>query len=457
MLTDFRTLSSARIGGDLTVIGTVSASNYLNLPSLSGGTSSDTLSSVVERGNTTSDSISVGGLDSSYVKFDVDYSPTGSEATGTMYWNDVDRTVDLVNDGSVQQIGQELFIRVRNTSGNTIANGTPVYINGRQGNRPKIYPARSNSHETAMVAGLTTSDIEDGADGFITTFGYVRQIKTNYSGSGVWGTTWEEGDNLYVSKDTAGRLTNVEPPVPHHSDIIGTVAVVGASGIGSILVNIYHHKSLEELCDVNGTVLTTTGQLPVWSSSLSAFDFNYNINDYVLKNTPSFTGTPAFNSTEGVWRTALGIPDPPLAMRQNGLFDVTNTAVVVPIPGITDFPVAANTLYCFEVHFTAASTSGGVRVELTMPSSIYNGAKTSGSGLMSASDSINPAFLKSDTVLYLTARASISSSPGVFSVIAYFQTGTTGGTASIKAAQWQAISGVTLSITNFTAIITKKL
>jgi len=32
---------------------------------------------------------------------------------------------------------------------------------------------------------------------------------------------------------------------------------------GSILVQISCHKTLEELSDVNGTELTTTGQLPV--------------------------------------------------------------------------------------------------------------------------------------------------------------------------------------------------
>ena len=53
--------------------------------------------------------------------------------------------------------------------------------------------------------------------------GYVRGIKTNYTGSGIWGTTWVTNDILYVSKTNAGVLTNVEPSAPHHSDIVGTV------------------------------------------------------------------------------------------------------------------------------------------------------------------------------------------------------------------------------------------
>ena len=225
--------------------------------------------------------VSANNIDTPILHFDTAYSKTGSEPEGSIYWNSTDKTVDLVHDGAIQQIGQELFIRVRNVTGSTIENGTPVYINGRSGNRPRVYPAMSNSHSTSKVAGITTEDIPNNSDGFITTFGYVRQIKTNYTGIGNWGTTWAEGDNLYVSKDIPGQLTNIEPPVPHHSDIIGNVGIVGSAGIGSIFVSIYHHKSLEELCDVNGTPLTTTGQVPTWNVSLSAFDFNHNVTDYL--------------------------------------------------------------------------------------------------------------------------------------------------------------------------------
>jgi hypothetical protein len=230
------------------------------------------------------------------LEFDTAYVSTGSEPAGSMYWNPTDETVDLVHDGAVQQIGQEMFIKVRNASGSTIQNGTPVYFDGRQGNRPKIYPAQSDLHSTSAVMGITTQDISDGDDGFITSFGYVRQIKTNYSGAGDWGTTWNEGDNLYVSKTITGQLTNVEPSAPHHSDVVGQVGIVGALGVGSIFVSIRHHQALEDLSDVNGTALTTTGQVPTWNNSLSAFDFNYNITDYLPLSGGTLSGNLSANS-----------------------------------------------------------------------------------------------------------------------------------------------------------------
>ena len=52
------------MNGDLTVVGTISASQYLGIPIY---TDTDTLSTVTGRGNTTNDSITVGGVNTPYV------------------------------------------------------------------------------------------------------------------------------------------------------------------------------------------------------------------------------------------------------------------------------------------------------------------------------------------------------------------------------------------------------
>lgn len=216
------------------------------------------------------------------IQFDITPSTTNI-AEGLLRWNSTDGTLDLgMSSGIVtMQLGQEMFIKVRNDAGgSTIANATPVYIAGRTGVFPEIAPAKSDSDTTSRCIGITTQDIDSPGFGYVTTFGYVRGIKTNYIGSGVWGTTWSAGDRLYISKTLSGQLTNVEPSSPHHSDIVGIVGIV-SSNQGSILVNIVPHKTLEELTDVNGTALITSGQFPVWNQDLKYFDFNYNIDDYV--------------------------------------------------------------------------------------------------------------------------------------------------------------------------------
>ncbi len=205
---------------------------------------------------------------------------------GVLQWNPTDGTLNLGMMGGLtsQQIGQELPLLAYNDTGVSIPEGTPVYISGRQGHLPKIAPAQSNSSQTSSIFGVTTTTFGTSGSskkGLVTIIGYVRQIKTNYSGAGNWGTTWATNDKLYVSKTIAGQLTNVEPTAPHHSDVVATVAIVGAAGIGSIFVLNQKHTTLEELTDVDGTALTTDGQIPNWDNTQKYFDFDKNINDYV--------------------------------------------------------------------------------------------------------------------------------------------------------------------------------
>lgn len=239
------------------------------------------LQSVTDIGATTTNPITTGGLTTPYVQFDTTATPI-TNAEGLLQWNATDGTLDLgMDNGDItMQVGQEMFTKVRNQSGSTITNGKAVYFSGRLGNRPLISLAKSDAESTSRVAGITTQDIISPDDGFITTVGYVRGIKTDYTGAGIWGTTWVTGDLLYVSKTDAGVLTNVEPASPHHSDIVGTVGIVHSS-LGSILVEPERHKTLAELSDVNGTALTTTGQIPVWNNTAGYFDFTSNIANYV--------------------------------------------------------------------------------------------------------------------------------------------------------------------------------
>jgi hypothetical protein len=222
-------------------------------------------------------------IETDSIQFNTTATPL-TNAEGLLQWNATDGTLDLgMSGGDIkQQVGQELFIQVYNDTGVLIPNGTPVCVVGRHGNLPKVAPARSDSETTSNVLGLVTQDIPTTGDkkGFVTTFGLVRQIKTNYSGDGNWGTTWTSGDPLYVSKTISGQLTNIEPDAPHHSDVVGHVATLGSAGTGSIEVYINRHKTMEELSDVDGTELSVSGQFYVWNNIEEYFDANYNINDY---------------------------------------------------------------------------------------------------------------------------------------------------------------------------------
>lgn len=241
----------------------------------------------------------------------IDFNTTAvvTNAEGRLYWNATDGTLNLGMYGGLitLQIGQETFVKIVNKTGATILNGKAVYINGSQGNRPTVALAKGDSETTGCVLGIATHDILNNQEGFITINGSVRSLDTS---------VFAEGDTLWLSKTTAGAWQNTEPTIPHHSDRIGIVTNSHGTQ-GSINVQIARHMRISELSDVNGTPLTTTGQIMVWDQTNQYFDFNYNINDYLLKDwwtrtqRYGFMGTPetsiAFDDTTYTFTlTSLG-------------------------------------------------------------------------------------------------------------------------------------------------------
>jgi hypothetical protein len=145
---------------------------------------------------------------------------TGDE--GTLSWNSSDKTLDLAMGEAVQQIGQEIFYMVRNETGSTIPNGTPVFANGATAGSNRVTIAgmiADGSVASMRYLGITTQDITSGVNGLVTSFGYVRDIDTRGT---IYGEDWQVGEILYVSQSTAGALTNVAPT----SGLILPVAIV---------------------------------------------------------------------------------------------------------------------------------------------------------------------------------------------------------------------------------------
>lgn len=192
------------------------------------------------------------------ILFDTDAgTPTYNE--GTLYWDNTDHTLAIQTEvnGVTLQVGQEQFVRVLNKTGSTIADGSVVYINGSQGQRPTIAKAIATSPLADKVIGLVTYDIADNAEGYVTVNGLVRGQNTN---------SWNEGDELFISATTAGALTNVAPTAPNHAIRIGIVSYKNPSH-GVILVAIQTGTSLADLHDVKLTSVAT-GDALRWDGTL---------------------------------------------------------------------------------------------------------------------------------------------------------------------------------------------
>ena len=182
----------------------------------------------------------------------------GLEANGTslepgkMAWSTQDGTVDvgLPNDVTLQ-LGQEMYYRARNQTGSSIPNGTVVQFAGSIGNsgRLKMAPALAAPNTPPIyVMGVTTQDVSNGTDGYVTAFGAVREIDTRGGAE-----NWQDGDILYVSGATAGKMTKVPPTTPVPKIVIA--AVTNAAAKGNIFVRPTFGENLSAMHDVRLTNL----------------------------------------------------------------------------------------------------------------------------------------------------------------------------------------------------------
>ena len=169
-------------------------------------------------------------------------SATGVPTTeGTLSWSATDHTLNVQSEiaDSVLQVGQENWIRAVNKTGSTIVDGKAVYISGAQGNRPKISLAKANAEATSYTIGVTTANISNNAEGYVTVLGLVRGFNTS---------SFTEGDPLWLSATTAGSLTNIPPPAPNHATFVGYA--LNSTNNGTIFVNPAIGYELGELHDV---------------------------------------------------------------------------------------------------------------------------------------------------------------------------------------------------------------
>lgn len=178
----------------------------------------------------TGGSLNLGGR----IVFDVDYA-VPEKVPGTLSWNITEDCLDISqSDGSTLQTGLESYIRVRNYTGNTLAQGTLVQFSGVNGNgNPTCVPLVANStFDPLYTIGVLTNDVPDGEIGRATTFGKVRALNT--TGSEV-SESWANGDILWASTTNAGKLTKVKPTAPYPAISVAAVVKTGTTD-GELLV-----------------------------------------------------------------------------------------------------------------------------------------------------------------------------------------------------------------------------
>ena len=235
-----------------------------------------------------------------------------------IWWDDDNKTLTLDMEGGTGvrlQVGQEEHLRVVNTYGSTIVNGSVCNLAGTQGQRPTIGLALADTITRAFVVGISTHDIPNSSNGYVVSSGLAHDIPMNGTAEGE---VWNNTDLLYASAITAGQKTKYQPDAPATSFVVGVVlnnhATEGVMGVSLIVV-----PRLAHLSDVNARSNQVHHNLLRWDTTYHYWDtvsFQAMAGDYQLYSdttsidaTRYWVGQQGYSTTTGTV-TSVGMSLP---------------------------------------------------------------------------------------------------------------------------------------------------
>lgn len=191
-----------------------------------------------------------------HISLNVSPSGAGFNVGSTQWNNTIGSSETLLKGGNVTiKNGVDLVARIVNkvVPNTTLSKASyqAVRVSGAQGGRLAVSLAQANNdNNSADTIGIVTETIATNQEGFILTVGQLENINTTGS---LQGETWVDGDVLYLSPTTAGRLTNIKPTgATGHIVVIGYVEYAHAVN-GKIYVKIMNGWELDELHNVSIT------------------------------------------------------------------------------------------------------------------------------------------------------------------------------------------------------------
>lgn len=219
---------------------------------VTGGGTIPTLHQVTNRGNVTTNGITVNNANVDWLA--INTSASHDVTTGEIAWNNADLTFNMgMANGVVLQVGQELYIKIK--AANAITNGKTVMFVGADGEHilGSHCDTRSPGFRPEFFIGVATQDISKNGFGYVTTFGKVHNVNT---------LAFAAGNVLFADPTVVGGLTTTEPQAPDINIMVAAVTK-RAGGDGHLMVRPSARSKLSELNDVafNGT---TQGQALVF-------------------------------------------------------------------------------------------------------------------------------------------------------------------------------------------------
>jgi hypothetical protein len=185
----------------------------------------------------------------------------GIGSQGTLSWNADEGTVDLIQDGTTLQLGQEVQVHCRNATGFDILNGMAVMAVGTHGasGRILVAPMQANQVSNAKyLLGMATQTIPNGQDGKITVFGKVRGLDTS---------GWAEGDVLWCDPSGAGELTSDRPATGLALPV--AFVVHSHSTQGTLMIRVTNVNENLAITDITGLSTALSGKLEATDAAVT--------------------------------------------------------------------------------------------------------------------------------------------------------------------------------------------
>jgi hypothetical protein len=298
--------------------------------------------------------------------------PPNNVDTAKMRWDSELGTVVLgMYDKVPNELGFKNFWLVKNQTGSTITKNSLVYASGTVGSSGRISVSKfiaNGTIDAKYLLGITAHDLTDGEDGYVISFGKIRQVNTD---------TFAAGAILYPSPTVAGVWTDIEPIAPNIDMPIG-FCINSHVNNGTIAIRYASGYKLNELHDVAITSPVDRASLyyrgGLWRDTTTALltsDTASMLTNYLRSGVASNTYLPLTGGTVSglIRRQESNYNDIPntfyfnilnYCARPNNNLSNTPTAQITftDRPGTNNFPNAVRTS---DIHLiTASNLKGGV-------------------------------------------------------------------------------------------------
>lgn len=355
-------------------------------------------------------------------------------AEGLVFYDTDDKSLTYYNDEAdvSMNLGREMWVRVRNDSGATIANGKVVYINDAQGQLPTIRLARADAEATSRVIGIATHDIENNSDGYVTTSGMVKGLNTS---------AFQDGDLLFLSAATAGEMTTTAPTAPNRAVQVAIVAHAHVSQ-----GKLYCHPENDSVASTGIVDSTATGRAILTAANQAA-----------ARSTglgSGATGDALF--TAASVKVANEALDRITKIRTSDATGRTNNTFAADNQ-LTGFQLEANTVYRAEVRLRYTTGGGfGIKFQFSTPSLRYSSGDW-GSGILAfpaATAQFQGVYNSGSNIIFGNSAFNVTG--GYATGFFEFETGSTAGNAELQWAQNTTGATPTVLLTGSTITLIKR-